>query len=109
MKNKPDYIKLSVRSTTSLHDKEAASKKPRFNGGYFVTSWVFHFATKAQGAAALLAAQGKRKQLMALHPGIPASAYKLSTFRVGSIRGVPAIGYVSAKESTETLLQAVGS
>ncbi len=109
MKSKSDYIKLSVRSAKSLHDAEAVSKRPRFNDGYFVTSWTFPFVTKSQGAAALLAIQGKRKQLMELHPDVPASAFKLSTFRVGSIRGVPAIGYVSALESTETVLQAVGT
>lgn len=103
--SKADYVKLSVRSVRSLHDDEASSRRPRVIQGPFVTTWVFHFETKAQGAAALVRAQGKRTELQRNNPDVSKDAFRLSTFRTGSIRGVPGIGYVSSLESESPDLQ----
>lgn len=105
--NKPDYIKLSVLSTRSLHDAEATSRRPRYKFDRFVTSWTFNFTTKGEKAAALLAAQTKRKQLQDANPDVSPGAFRLSTYRQGSIRGVPGVGYLSAASVAE--LQAVAS
>lgn len=86
-----NYLKLSVRSAVSLHDFESVNIKPRLPRET-VATWVWPFKSRAEGLAALKAAQDKRAELREARPEMGADAFQLATWLPSGLRGVGLVG-----------------